>query len=214
MIPRLRQIVKRKLPFVLPIAAGILHQFSKRKVRRLLREGREIYVELGAGNKSGTGGWTTIDVTRNCDIYWDLRKGIPFPNGSITKIYSSHFFEHLSFAEAQSFLDECKRALVPEGRFSICVPNAKLYLDAYVKGKALDPATFFGYGAAYNQTTRIDYVNYVAYMDGAHKYMFDEENLIFVLRSKGFRNVRLREFDPSLDVQERAFESIYAEADK
>lgn len=67
---------------------------------------------------------------------------------------------------------------------------------------------------AYNNTSRIDYVNYIAYMDGHHKYMFDEQNLIVILENKGFRNVRLRNFDPSLDLKERDFESIYAEAQK
>jgi predicted SAM-dependent methyltransferase len=118
-------------------------------------------------------------MTKNCDIYWDLRRGIPFPNDSIKRIYSSHFFEHLSFKETQQFLDECKRTLVPNGKFSICVPNAKIYIDAYAKGNPLDAATFFGYKAAYNHTTRIDYVNFTAYMGGWHKYMFDEENFIF-----------------------------------
>ena len=47
-----------------------------------------------------------------------------------------------------------------------------------------------------------------------HKYLYDEEKLIFILGSKGFRNVRLRNFDPSLDLKERDFESIYAEAQK
>jgi len=47
-----------------------------------------------------------------------------------------------------------------------------------------------------------------------HKYLYDEEKLIFILESKGFRNVRLRNFDPSLDLKERDFESIYAEAQK
>jgi hypothetical protein len=103
---------------------------------------------------------------------------------------------------------------VPDGKFSICVPNARIYIDAYVKGNSLDAATFFGYEAAYNYTTRIDYVNYTAYMGGEHKYMFDEENIVFILKSKGFRNVRLRDFDPSVDLQERDFESIYAEAEK
>jgi predicted SAM-dependent methyltransferase len=214
MIRRLKSVIQGRLPFALPIVAGIRHQLSKRKIRVLLRERREIFVELGAGDKRGTDGWLTMDVTKNCDVYWDLRRGIPFPNGSVKKIYSSHFFEHLSFGETQRMLDECKRVLVPGGLFSICVPNAKIYIDAYAKGNSLNAATFFGYGAAFNNTTRIDYVNYMAYMGGAHKYMFDEENLIFILHSKGFRNVHLREFDPSLDLRERDFESIYAEAER
>jgi len=44
--------------------------------------------------------------------------------------------------------------------------------------------------------------------------MFDVENLLFILKSKGFRNVRLRPLDPSLDIKERDLESIYAEAEK
>ncbi len=51
-------------------------------------------------------------------------------------------------------------------------------------------------------------------MDGRHKYMFDEENLIHILTSKGFKNVHQRKFDPDIDLKERDFESIYAEATK
>src|SRR5271163_1584136 len=159
----------------------IRHQIAKSKIRRVLNERRELNIEVGAGDKRGTGGWITIDITRHCDIYWDLRRGIPFPNESIAKIYSSHFFEHLSFNEAQIFLEECKRVLAPGGRFLICVPDAKIYIAAYSEGRTLDEKQFFGHAPAYNRTTRIDYVNYVAYMDGEHKYMFDEDNLLFIL---------------------------------
>jgi len=190
------------------------HQLSKYRIRRLLKGKNKIYIEVGAGDKKGENGWITIDVTKNCDVYWDLRKGLPFPDGSISKIYSSHFFEHLSFKEGQKFLNECLRVLVPGGNFSICVPNARIYIETYLKSDHLDRNYFFGYKPAYNNTTKIDYVNYVAYMDGHHKYMFDEENLIYILKTKGFRNVHIREFDPNLDSKCRDFESIYAEAEK
>jgi predicted SAM-dependent methyltransferase len=211
---KIKWLIRETLPFAMPIAIAVRHRLSMRTIRRLLKQGRNICIELGAGDKRGKGEWLTIDMTETCDIYWDLRRGIPFPDGSVKKIYSSHFLEHLSFMEGQQFLDECKRALVPDGSFSICVPNARIYIEAYTKGTSLDTTTFFGYEAAYNHTTRIDYVNYTAYMAGEHKYMFDEENIVFILKSKGFRNVRLRDFDPSVDLQERKFESIYAEAEK
>jgi predicted SAM-dependent methyltransferase len=213
MISGIKMSIK-KVPLLMAVVTAIRHHLSKRKVRKILRERSQIFVEVGAGDKKGQGDWITIDLTRTCDIYWDLRKGLPFPNESLEKIYSSHFFEHLSFTEAQQFLDECKRALVQGGMFSICVPNAKIYLEAYVKGIALDPDKFFGWKAAYNRTTRIDYVNYTAYMAGEHKYMFDEENLLYILELKGFKNCRLRQFDPNLDLRERDFESIYAEGEK
>ena len=120
-----------------------------------------------------------------------------------------------SFKQGQRFLDECLRVLRPGGKFSICVPNARIYIEAYLRNVDLNEILLSNmYKPAYNHTTRIDYVNYMAYMDGHHKYMFDEENRIYILKSKGMRNVRLREFNPSLDLKERDFESIYAEAEK
>ena len=186
---------------------------SHKKIRQYLREGKELFIEVGASDKAGQNGWLTIDMTKNCDIYWDLRKGMPFPDETVSKIYSSHFFEHLTYKEGQRFLDECMRVLVPGGHFSICVPNARIYIEAYLNSN-LDPEKFFGYEPAYNNTTKIDYVNYTAYMDGHHKYMFDEENLLHIMKSKGMRDVRLRDFDESLDLKERDFESIYAEGVK
>ena len=190
------------------------YEMSKRYISHLLKGKEEIFLEVGAGDKKGGNGWITIDMTKNCDIYWNLKKCIPFPDGSISKIYSSHFFEHLSLNEGQKFLDECLRVLVPGGYFSICVPNARIYIEAYLMNSDLDTNLFFGYKPAYNNTTKIDYVNYTAYMDGQHKYMFDKENLIYILKSNGFKNVHLREFDPNVDLKERDFESIYAEAEK
>lgn len=92
---------------------------------------------------------------------------------------------------------------------SIVVPNARLYLAAYINGEEL-PSEFFGWTPAVNGTTRIDMVNYVAYMDGEHKYMFDQENLLHVLFAAGFSGVRERAFDPETDLAERDYESIYA----
>ena len=189
------------------------HAISKRKIRRFLNKREEIFLEVGAGDKKGSNGWLTIDVTRNCDIFWDLRRGIPFPNESVSRIYSSHFFEHLTFKEGQIFLDEGLRVLLPGGTFSVCVPNARIYIEAYLNSE-LDTNKFFGYKPAYNNTTKIDYVNFTAYMGGHHKYMFDEENLIHILKAKGMKNARLREFDQNLDLKERDFESIYAIAEK
>jgi predicted SAM-dependent methyltransferase len=195
------------------VATAVRYRSTQRKIRRLLKERTEISIEVGAGDKKGVGEWLTIDVAPHCDLYWDLRKGIPFPDDRINRLYSSHFFEHLTFSETQQFLQECKRVLIPGGKFLICVPNARMYLEAYVKGESIS-STYFGYEPAYNHTTRIDYVNYTAYMNGEHKYMFDQENLVFILKSAGFANVQLRDFDPDLDMQERDFESIYAQAEK
>jgi predicted SAM-dependent methyltransferase len=217
LLSKLRSFIKIATPsFMMPAIVSIVsvakQQWSRRRIKRLLKSNREIYVELGSGSKKGEGKWVTIDHVDGCDIFWDLRNGLPFPDESITKLYSSHFFEHLTFIEGQQFLDECLRVMIPGGIFSICVPNARLYIEAYLRSDTLDSSQF--YKPAYNNTTKIDYLNYQAYMDGHHKYMFDEENLIYILESKGFKNPHIRQFDPSLDLEARDFESIYAEAEK
>jgi hypothetical protein len=104
--------------------------------------------------------------------------------------------------------------LVPNGTFSVCVPNAKIYIVAYAHNEDLDPNQFFAYETAFYGNSKIDYINYTAYMDGRHKYMFDEENLLAILKKVGFSNSQLRDFDPDLDLAERSFESIYAIAKK
>ena len=65
-------------------------------VNKLIKEKNEIFIELGGGEKRGAKNWINLDKNNECDIYCDLRQGIPFPDSSISMIYSSHFFEHLS----------------------------------------------------------------------------------------------------------------------
>jgi hypothetical protein len=60
----------------------------------------------------------------------------------------------------------------------------------------------------------LDQVNYIAYMDGHHSYMFDRENLVNTLKKAPFHEVSLRAFDEALDLKKRDFESIYAIAIK
>ena len=196
-----------------PIYFHLKYIKTKLMIPLYLNKDKKVFLELGSGNKKGKNGWLTIDCRDKCDLFWDLNKGIPFPNESISKIYSSHFFEHLSYKEAQKLLDESLRVLIPGGKFLISVPNAKIYIDAYVKSN-LDKEKFIVWNDAFNNTTKIDYINYIAYMDGVHKYMFDEENLLHILKAKGFNDVKLRVFDSQIDLKSRDYESIYAQGIK
>ncbi len=196
---------------------------TQRAVRRMVAGGEKLRVEVGGGARKGENGWLILDMSPGCDFYWDLRRRLPFPDGSVEKIYSSHFLEHLTFRQGQQHLKECLRVLEPGGTISVCVPSARPYLEAYCSGKPLDYQTWIKHEPAWNDTSAIDVVNYIAYMDevnfivlkhAAHQYMFDEANLVKVLDKAGFKNTRLREFDASLDFEWRDYESIYAVAEK
>jgi SAM-dependent methyltransferase len=69
------------------------------------------------------GNLSYIDYCRRNDIkYADAIKRIPYPDGSVSVIYSSHMLEHLDRAEARRFMQECHRALEAGGILRIAVP--------------------------------------------------------------------------------------------
>ena len=65
-----------------------------------------------------------------------------------------------------------------------------------------------------NGTEGIALVNYIAYMGNEHRCLFDMESLLTRLQGAGFVDVKPRSFDAAIDLPEREFESIYAQARK
>ena len=179
-----------------------LFQFYKLSKRNFLS------LELGS-EKKGRNGWKTIS-TCGADIFWDLRKGIPLNDKSVDYIYSSHLLEHIPYQELIPFLKECRRVLKNDGVFSVCVPNARNYIDAYLSKNIFGDKQKRFKPALVETASALDEVNYIAYMNGQHNFLFDEENLLNILLKANFKNVKLREFDHLLDLKERDFESIYA----
>jgi predicted SAM-dependent methyltransferase len=186
---------------------------GKFRAKKLL-DGRKLCLNLGAGafSAGSKNGWVAVDLAKGADLCCDLRQGLPFPDSSVSQIYSSHFLEHLTYPEVCFVLSECHRVLVFGGTLSVCVPNARLYAQAYLNnsdnlGKE-DVLGLVGYPQGFNNTTRIDYLNYVAYLGNQHRYMFDEENLLFLLRGAGFFSPCLRDFDPAMDNPNRRLQSL------
>jgi predicted SAM-dependent methyltransferase len=183
---------------------------NQRKLTSLRQGGREILIELGAGTNAPPKGWTTVDLTEGCDLRLDLRKPLPFRDNEVSRIYCSHVLEHFSIGDLGKLLSECYRVLRSGGELSVAVPNSRIYVDAYQSADDFDTDKFCSYRPAFHSNGRIDLVNYMAYMDGTHFYMFDKENLLAVIRAAGFNQVSERKFDPLLDLECRAEESIYA----
>jgi predicted SAM-dependent methyltransferase len=175
----------------------------------LIRSTSDIKLEIGSGPIKGQNGWLTMDLSYQSDLCWDLRNALPFPDNSIAVIYSSHVLEHFYYRELRRVLADCWRVLKPGGIFNTCVPDAGSFIRGYLNPDSFDRERFV-YRPAVISDQRMDIVNYIAYMDGHHRYMFDRENLIHVLSSSGFVSVRMREFDPTLDRPGRKTESIYA----
>lgn len=177
-----------------------------------LSKSQEINLELGSRTRR-LNGFITIDLIE-ADICHNLLKGIPLASNSVSGIYSSHLFEHFAYKDLVSILKHCYRVLRPSGFFSICVPNAGAYIEAYHEKRYFLERNELYKPAVIDTNSFIDQINYVAYLNGQHKHMFDNEHLQNILYSVGFSEVLLRQFDPALDLLERKHESIYAVAYK
>jgi predicted SAM-dependent methyltransferase len=162
----------------------------------------EIWLELGAGAKRGSNNWITVDINGQSDVYHDLAKGIPFRNDSVARIYSSHLFEHLTSDEAKYCMNECVRVLKEGGEFSIAVPDARIFVDAYLTNQIKQKA--------FEVNTPMDYLNYIAYCNGQHKMMYDQASLCYFLLHNGLSDVTARTFDPLIDLECRKWVTIYA----
>lgn len=191
-----------------------LKRASRKRIRELLASADPILLELGAGKKKGENGWVTSDITVGPDLFVDLLEPFPFPDSTVEMVYSSHVLEHFSTRQLETILQECRRVLRPGGIISVCVPDAEIYIRAYGNPEEFDPAKYCRYKPAYRFYSKIDYINYMAYMDGFHCHLFDRENLIALLNASGFHEVRIRDFDPETDMVERDHISIYAQGIK
>ncbi len=184
-------------------------------IAQLLSADNPIKIELGAGKERQLEGWTTVDINGDCDLILDLQNPLPFPDESVSEIYSSHVLEHFLYPNPMAgILNECHRILKQGGIFSVCVPNARIYIEAYLNPDKFDQKKYCLYKPAYHYKSPIDYINYIAYMAGHHFHLFDEENLVSTLSEAGFKNVMLRDFDPNIDLEGRRNESIYAICEK
>jgi ubiquinone/menaquinone biosynthesis C-methylase UbiE len=189
-----------------------LHILSRGRWKKILLND-EVKLNLGSGPSKGENGWTNVDLL-GADINHDLRKGVPLPDNSVDMVYSSHVFEHIPYRDLLEVISEIRRVLKPGGTLLVCVPNAGLYLRAYFKNEMFVSYDEMFVPAAVNTESGIDQVNYIAYLNGDHTFMFDEQNIINILKKCKFTDVDFRTFDPLIDRVERDFESMYIKASK
>jgi SAM-dependent methyltransferase len=149
----IKKSIKRLLPVYLKGLFDVLDNYRIRKnsedtrkkknhlkIQKFYNNGQPIQLELGAVEQRKT--WLTVDLNSEADLNLDLTAPLPFPNDSVDKIYSSHVFEHFYHTDGLNLLKECYRILKKEGSFSICVPNAAIYLNAYFRPENFDTKSF------------------------------------------------------------------------
>lgn len=170
------------------------------KVQALLDESVPIYLELGHSQLEN-GDWLTLDTNLQCDFFWDLRNGLPFPSGSVDVLFSRNNLQRLSSQQLDFLLKDCQRVLKPGGKFFISVPNAEPVLKAYAEHKRyFDANAEAVWRPGWHETgSRMDQVTYMAYCNGHVQFLFDPENVVHLCEKAGLRPTTLRSADPKID---------------
>lgn len=228
----MRRTAKRVLEAVLPAGAvealfrgwRRLYWWHRRRIPRgantrriaaLLAAGSPILLELGSSRRPGMEDWVASDINGGGDLQLDLTERLPFPDGTVARLSMSHVLEHFSYPHPMlDLLRECRRVLVPGGTLDLAVPDASIFIEAYRHPEFFDRAAYCGHDVGLDYRAPIDYLNFIAYMGGDHRHLFDAGNLPLVLAEAGFSQVCLRAFDPAVDLEVRRKESLYARAVK
>lgn len=201
---RLFRSIKRKFVGL----CSPLFQYHNYQKFKTLSKSQVIKLNLGAGPVPGIGESTTVDYS-GADVSWVLRDSIPLNDSVVTAIYSSHLLEHLNFSEINHLLADINRILISGGKFRVCVPDARKYIEAYLQGFEFRNKSEMYEPAVANTDSFIDQVNYIAYMGHEHKFLFDQENLTSLLTKHNFSQIQLSQYSSVIDDTDRSNDSLY-----
>jgi len=103
-----------------------------------------VEIDLGCGWKKHPGS-IGFDRKRypSVDIVCDLSKSIPLRNGSVDKVYTSHFLEHLHSHEIGNLLKEIVRVCKPKASVLIQVPYWSYEAGMFPGHRHTMPPRFF-----------------------------------------------------------------------
>lgn len=156
-----------------------------------------------------------IGIVAANDAYGDWSRGIlwrnvtrrlPFADGSVDKVYSSHMLEHLSRSDGERVISECYRVLQSGGVLRLVVPDLVFHVERYLgrvtasEGVGREPhddLLFNLYGAYLSKKRKGAY----------HRYMYDWPTLRTVLKSVGFRDPVRQTYQVSLDPELAALDN-------
>jgi predicted SAM-dependent methyltransferase len=191
--------LQRELDARLPV-------WTRTRLARLSLPATGLSLHLGAGSAI-LEDWVNIDVWPS-QLSLDLRRGLPFADGSAERVYLSHVLEHLYYPhDVVNLLREIYRVLAINGRLRIVVPDIGAAIEAYVNN---DRRFFEGRRETswpeWDIETRLEsFLGYAGVgpapgmFGDAHKFGYDFETASHVLRTAGFRNIKRCAYQASQD---------------
>jgi predicted SAM-dependent methyltransferase len=176
----------------------ILHRIHPRYRRAIKGLSRRCNLRANIGcGPFGLLGWVNLDLFSHerVTLRADCRYRIPLADRSCDGIHVEHFFEHLCPTdERPRFLRECRRCLKDNGVLRIIVPDAELYVRAYVEPgwKIWNELSCGGDVPEQAFRTKMEALNHIFLQHAEHYGGYDAVTLSLVLEEAGFNNVTRR----------------------
>lgn len=187
------------------------------------------YLNVGSG-RNALPEFMNLDFTLwpGVDVCWDLRKPLPFDDGSFKGVFTEHCLEHLEYSECIKVLGEFFRVLKSGCIVRVIVPDGGLYLTLYARAQSGEKVNFPYVGeAGKNDLISDSMVSFTPMMavnrifrSYGHRFAYDFETMASLLKHVGFVDVSHCDFrvggNESLlvDSEYRAPQSLYVEAVK
>lgn len=133
-------------------------------------------------------GWVNVDADDNTAAdHVMVVPPLPWAAECVAEIFAGHFLEHLDRIDAEDFLHECRRVLVPGGKLGIVVPDTLEVARRYVMGEPA-PAQF---PAGRHRDLRdldelCDMILFSTAQPSHHQWAYDVRTLERALRRAGF----------------------------
>jgi len=175
----------------------VLDAFMEQVLPRLLRgpyllrfrlgRQRPRRLQLGSLNNRFPG-WINADITPRADLIIYMEDRLPFPDGSLDRIYSEHVLEHVPYEVGLGFAREARRVLAPGGVLRMAVPDLQDLLEGYHHD---DWRTRFDWTQWPDYAflrTRAQMVN-VGFRWWGHQHLYDREELTRMLGEAGFTDL-------------------------
>ena len=88
-------------------------------------------LNLGCGSTPHPA-YVNVDINSGPGIIGhDLRKGVPFPDGTYDLVYHSTMLSHFRRAEALRFMQECRRVTRPGGVLRVVTEDLEQWCRVY-----------------------------------------------------------------------------------
>lgn len=214
LVRRLKGVESPAVREVLLVARGFLHWVvrghvvRRRAIRRHLHGDAAPKLHLGSGSIH-LDGWLNADLVAG-DVYLNLKRRLPVPDGTFAFVFGEHVIEHLSEEAGQRLLREVHRVLRPGGVLRLTTPDlAKLVALYEDRNPVVERAAFASYLSAITDRSiaRPAQVLNAELRLWGHRYVYDEQDLTARLRQARFSRIERRESGrsphPELDGLER-----------